>query len=142
MRICSMYVLCYVEWGRLYLFVYLISLALISAEETQDYTYLFQAFKFLCHSFSIQCRVHFLMMDASAAEAAAARVFDDVSITMCYFHVTQNVHLRMVELKLSKEDQSTFALVVIISQHATSQKKTFLFDARQYVCEGWFCVCV
>ena len=75
---------------------YLVSLCLLSKEETDDYVRLFEAFKFLCKAFGVKCVINFLMQDVCKSESAAAAIsLHKAIVLMCYFHVTKNVKERL-----------------------------------------------
>ena len=68
----------------------------MSKEETEDHVRLFEAFKFLCNAFGINCVITFLMQDACKSESAAAAItLPNTIILMCYFYVTKNVKERL-----------------------------------------------
>ena len=79
---------------------YLIFLSLVSKEETEDYIRLFEAFKYLCTAFNINCIVKFIMQDACQSESAAASIsYPSTIILMCYFHLKKNVRNRLKVIK-------------------------------------------
>ncbi|CAF1156107.1 unnamed protein product, partial [Brachionus calyciflorus] len=86
--------------------MYPIVFGLVSNEETFDFLHFFESIKSLCRFFNINFEVRFLMQDAQAACAAAAKQsFPNVIVLMCWFHLKQCVkkHLDVKKCKQFKQ---------------------------------------
>ena len=111
-----------------------IAYALLSHECGLDFEWFFNSLKTLTESLGIVLKPKYLMMDAcDASWNAAAKVFPETTILMCYFHVKFNVKKHS---KLVPKDALDSVNADIDSMHKTLTIEHFV-QQRDLVMEKW-----
>jgi hypothetical protein len=100
---------------------------MITSHETEeDFYYMYHGLHIQCEIMELEWRPSFIMQDAQQSSYnAIKRLFPDVEVLMCYYHVTENIRKKCKQYIDNREDVYEELKAAVQEMHMSSNEEEY-----------------